>query len=157
MLALELDKAAVKGFMGRLLREDLFDGYEMRAVEITAATRISIDGALESAAEATADTAGVKKGGFITWGAVRPLVYEIIKHCSKPKHMKIIFAQREAREVHDNAAALFLNLVYENDDLTFTTATAQRAFVLDKTLDAAWDERVRAFFAKTGLPVKDRE
>jgi len=147
MLALELDKAEVKGFMGKLLREGMFDGFEVRTVEIAAKTRVTIDGKLEAEEN--------EKTGFAMWEETRPLVYEIIKLSAKPRLVKIVFSWKG--EIHTNAAALFLNLVYENDSVTFTTAAAQKEFVLDKSLDIAWDEWVRGFFAKTGVSVIDRE
>ncbi|MCL2356067.1 MAG: DUF5721 family protein [Defluviitaleaceae bacterium] len=143
MLALELDKASVKIFMGKLLRENLFDEFEARSVEILAAVKVTVDGANES--------------GFATWESLRPMAYEIVKMCAKPRRMKIIFSQKSADEIHTNAAALFLNIVYENDGVTFTTATAQKEFVADKSLDITWDDRIREFFAKAGIAVSDRE
>jgi len=136
MLALEMEQIAVKGFMGKLLREEIFDAFEARTVEIAVATRITIE-------------------GITPWAELRPLVYEIIKLSSKPKHMKIILSYRNADEIHSNAAALFLNMVYENDGLTFTTASAQKEFALDKSIDIAWDEWVRGFLS--GFPIQDRE
>jgi len=158
MLALELDKTAVKGFMGKLLREELFDTYEVRTMEIAAPTRIAIDGAIieKAPGESEGDVqVALKKAIFTTWGVLRPLVYEIIKLSSKPKHVKIVFSHHSPQEVHTNAAALFLNFVYEKDAVSFTTATAQREFALDKSLDSTWDEWVRNFFS--GMPVRDRE
>jgi hypothetical protein len=143
MLALEIEKDDVKNFMGKLLREELFGAFEMRTAEILAATKITIDGALES-------------GEFATWGATRPLIFEIIKMNKKPRHMKIIFASHSPNEIHQNAAALFLNFTYDNDSVSFTTATAQKEFALDKSLDSSWDIYVRNFFAKINVDVKDR-
>jgi len=145
MLALELNKSVVKAFMGQILREELFDGFDVRSIEIAAPMRISIDGGTDE--------------GFSSWGALRPLVYMIIKECQKPKLVKIVLSlsPEKSAEVHFNAAALFLNMVYENDCVTFTTATAQKEFVLDKTLDAAWDEWISGFFVRKGLPVTARE
>ena len=159
MLALELDKSTVKTFMGQLLREDLFDTFEVRSVEITTTIRINIDGQQALKAEANDETAEAKKPGFSTWEALRPLVYAIIKTSPKPKYVKIIFSYKasEACDIHSNAAALFLNLAYENDSVTFTTGTAQKEFIFEKSLDIAWNEWVKAFFAKTGLQVVDRE
>ena len=153
MLALQLDSTAVKTFMGQILREDIFDQFEVRSIDILAATRINIDGLLEAEPEED------KKPGFTTWGALRPLVLGIIKASPKPKHVKIVFSYRagEACEIHANAAALFLNMAYENDAVTFTTGASQREFALDKSLDESWDEWVRGFFAKAGLQVSDRE
>jgi len=136
MLALEMEQTIVKGFMGKLLREEIFDTFEARTVEIVAATRITIE-------------------GITAWAELRPMVYEIIKLSPKPKHMKIIFSHRDAQEIHINAAALFLNMVYENDSVTFTTASAQKEFALDKSIDIVWDEWIRKFLV--GFSVKDRE
>ena len=138
MLALEMEKSEVKGFMGRLLREDLFDMFEARTVEISAAMKITVDCDSE-------------------WSVSRPTVYEIVKLCTKPKYVKIIFAFINATDIHTNAATLFLNLVYENGGVTFTTATAQKEFALDKSLDNEWDTWVRAFFANANITVTDRE
>jgi len=145
MLALELNKDKVKPFMALLLREEMFDAFDARSVDITTTTRINIDG--------TADE------GLPAWGSLRPLVYTIIKTCGKPRYVKIIFSYKAAQisEIHTNAAALFLNMIYENDGVTFTTATAQKEFVLDKSLDATWDEWVMGYFAKNELEVIRRE
>jgi len=140
MLALEMEKAEVKGFMGKLLREDIFDEFEMRLTEITTNTKITIDGANEA----------------VTWGGVRPLVYEIMKMSAKPRQVKIVFAKKDPQEIHTNAAALFLNLIYENAGVTFTTATAQKQFEMDKTMDTAWDNFIREFFAKKDIHAEDR-
>jgi hypothetical protein len=138
MLALELDGTQVKHFMGRLLRETDFDGYVLRSAEVASASHYSVEGEQ-------------------TWAEIRPFVYEIIKIGGKPKSLKLVLAHATPDEIHPNAKALFLNLLYEADSVTFTTATAQREFALDKSLDAAWDDKVRGFFAELGIPVRDRQ
>jgi hypothetical protein len=150
MLALTLDATAVKDFMGRLLREDLFDSFAVRSVDLTLTTRISISGALEG------DDAA-KPNAHASWGDLRPLVYDLVKRGTKPKLLKIIFSYAVPVEIHANAAALFLNLTYENDGVVFTTATAQRDFIMEKSLDAAWDEWVRGFFGRVGVLVLDKK
>jgi len=151
MLALELEKSTVKTFMGKILRENIFDMFEVRNIEIATTIHINIEGQLEAY--------GDKKPGFSTWEALRPLVYAVIKTSPKPRYVKIVFSYRanEACDIHPNAAALFLNMAYENDGVSFTTGTAQREFVFEKSLDASWDEWVKGFFAKAGLSVSDRE
>jgi len=135
-----MDNSAVKNFMGKILREGIFDAFEVRTVEISATTRISI--------EAPTST---------PWGELRPMIFEIMKLSAKPKHMKIVFSRPNAEEIHTNAAALFLNMVYENDGITFTTASAQKEFALNKEIDLAWDEYVRSFMNNfKDFPVRDR-
>ena len=144
MLALGLNTDEVKNFMKILLRENIFDGFEARLVEIDTTVRVSIDGANET-------------GEFSAWETVRPLVFEIVKLSAKPRRMKVVFSHKNTEEIHANAAALFLNIVYENDGITFTTGAAQREFAMDKTHDTEWDAWVRGFFAKTGIHAMDRE
>jgi len=159
MIAVTLDSAQVKGFMGQMLREDVFDEFEVRGVEIGLDVRISINGVLEVEVEdeVAADTQKVQ--GFSTWAALRPLVYTIIKTGQKPKLIKIVFSYKaqNVHAIHPNAAALFLNMIYENDNVHFTTATSQKEFALDKSLDNNWDDWMRAFFAQKNITITDRE
>lgn len=143
MLALELSNEMVKAFMGRLLREDIFDIFDARSVDIVTNVRIGIDTGCEE--------------GFMPWELLRPLVYTIVKESVKPKNVKIVFSynSKVLANIHANAAALFLNLTYENDNVTFTTATAQREFAMDKSLDDAWDGWVLGFFKEKGLVVAE--
>jgi len=145
MLALELDQSAVKAFMGQLLRDEIFDSFDVRNIDIATNAHFSIDCKNEA--------------GYLTWGYMRPIIFEIIKTSPKPKYVKIVFSYKgdEACEIHANAAALFLNLAYENDAVHFTTGTAQREFAIEKTLTQTWDEWVQGFFTKTGLNVRERE
>ena len=148
MLALAMDEPAVRGFMNRLLREELFDLFEVRSVEINALTRVDISGEL----------AGEERS-YATWARLRPLVMSVIKLHQMPRHMKIIFScdGETAAAIHSNASALFLNMVYENGSLTFTAATAQKQFMMDKTLDEKWEEYVNFFFSGNGIAVKIKE
>ena len=161
MIAVTMEQVQVKSFMGRLLREDILDNFEMRGIEIGVTTRISINGAIEPAeTQAEEDTPATKvPTAYINWEAMRPLVYSIIKLSSKPKFIKIVFSYKaqEAQTIHANAAALFLNMVYESDTVSFTTATSQKEFALDKSLDDTWDEWVRGFFVGKSITVTDRE
>jgi len=141
MKSLKIPPADVRGFMRRLLREEGFDAFCARSVELTVAVHITIDGKLE----------GETERKFITWEALRPMVCDFIAKGSKPRYIKIVFSHAAPADVHENAAALFLNFTYENDGAAFTTATAQREFALDKSLAAAWDEWVAQFFAKLGV------
>lgn len=143
MLSKELDNTAVKSFMGKILKEAIFDDFDVRTVDIFAQMRINLECA--------------KEEGFLSWSQVRPLVYEIIKASPKPKHIKIVLSYSQPLNIHPNAAVAFLNIVYENDGVIFTTATAQKEFALDKAHDSAWDEYITSFFVTNSLVVSDRE
>jgi len=158
MIAVHVDTTGTKEFMNRLLKDDVLDTFEVRGVEMTIGTRISIDGNLIIQKE-NLDESPEKQQGYTTWEALRPLVFAIIKTGAKPKQVKIIFSFKteNVKDIHPNAAALFLNMVYENDTVNFTTATAQKDFSLEKSLDDSWDEWVRSFFIMKNISVIDRE
>jgi len=145
MLALVMEESAVKDFMGKLLREGIFNSFDVRNIEIATTIHISIDGvALD------------KEKELSSWDDLRPLVYTIIKASTKPRFIKIAFFFQEPQSIHKNAKAVSLIMNYENDNITFTTATSQVEFVLDKSLDMAWDDWVRGFFLQKGITVSDR-
>ncbi|MCL2528544.1 MAG: DUF5721 family protein [Defluviitaleaceae bacterium] len=159
MIAVTMEPQSVKAFMNRMFKENVMDHFEVRVIEMALTTRITIDGVLEAKPTGEDTEAPPKSPGFITWEAMRPLIMAIIKTGAKPKMIKFVFSYKaqEAINLHPNAAALFLNMVYENDAVHFTTATAQKQFALDKALDDTWDGWVRAFFAENGIVVTDRE
>jgi len=51
-------------------------------------------------------------------------------------------------KAHENAAAMFLNLNFEEGTARFTTAIAQKTFSLDKSIDQVWDQKIVNFFKK---------
>jgi len=132
----------VKSFMGRLLKDPILDDFHARTVELAISVHITIDGKVPG-----------EDKKYTPWAKLRPLVYDLVRRGTKPQMIKIVFSHAQPTGVHPNAAALFINLAYENDAITFTTATAQREFALDKSLDAAWVEWVEGFFAKMGVPI----
>ena len=146
MLALELSDDLVKGFMGRLLREDIFNDFKVRSVDILAKNRFSLDG----------EISGGETKDFSMWSEVRPLIFEIVKQMGKPSVLKIVLSHKEPQSIHENASALFVNLIYDNGKVNFTTATSQKAFSLERTLDSTWDDWMRSFFGSIGIVVSDR-
>ena len=146
MLSLSVTPTAVKSFMGSLLRETHFDHFLIRNIELTLTTHISISGLIET------EDAEAKKS-YISWGTIRSLVFDLIKRGDKPKLLKIVFSHPTPEDVHENAAALFLNMTYEKDSVSFITATAQQSFSLEKSLNSTWDEFVKSFFINIKLPV----
>ena len=164
MLALVMDQSAVRAFMNRLVLEDIFDKFEVRTAEIVAGIRVTISGAIEQVQpdneiSAEQDQRVKPVVSYTTWAALKPLIFAVIKNGQKPRQLKIVFSYpaEEAVNIHTNAQALFINLTYETDTVTFTTATAQKEFALDKSLDHVWDEWVQRFMAEKGVAVKTQE
>jgi hypothetical protein len=144
MLAFSVSGGAVKSVMNQLLKRTTFDQMMVRSVEIRLITTFLISGVLD---KSFLDRDTLRK--FCFWSEIKPFVLDIIKKGSKPKYIKIIFSlsDNETIVLHENAAALFLNIIYEDDKISFTTAVSQREFIMDKTIDYVWDEYIRKFFS----------
>ncbi len=157
MLVLTIDEEQVKPFMRKLLKEDAFDHFCVRGVDIAALTRFQITGEingdfLEEGQETPPD-------GFCTWSMLKPYVFQIIKGDKRPKFMKFTFSmpQEQLEALHPNAAALFLNLSFEGGEVHCTTGTSEKTFTMDKTVDLAWEAYVQGFLVKLGLVVSTHD
>ena len=53
----------------------------------------------------------------------------------------------------EQVSGMYLNIRYENGELYCVTGTSVNFFTLDKSLDEEWDEAVKQFFRKNGIPV----
>lgn len=137
MLMLELPESGVKEFMNKLLKEELFDGFECRSAIINSFARFEITGA-QSGGRADGETA--EKPVYCLWKTLRPYVFNIIRGSERPKSMKIILAMNgsDMEASFPEASALFLNIIFNEGKITFTTGSAEKKLSLQKELDNAW-------------------
>ena len=140
--------------MGRLFREGAFDAFEVRGLEVGTFTNFQVSGALDRSFE-DAPEAGP---AHCAWERIKPFAVAFIKGKKRPKVIKITLAHpsEDTARIHTNAAALFLNINYENNEAQLSTAVSQRNFSLDKSVDGAWDDYIEAFFASNNIPVSTR-
>lgn len=164
MLNLKIEASDVKPFMGALLMSEKFDFLEVRGVELATFTHFNISGQKIVQAEPEADSDDDKpeekvKTTYCKWAEVRPLAHSFIKGGAKPSYMKIIFSMEpdEVQKLHDNGAAMYLNVTYNGEEVFFTSATAQRGFSLDKSLDHVWEDYLLEFFRVNEVAVKEIE
>ena len=152
MIVFQVTGEDVKKMMRHLLREETFDHFEVRGVEIAAMTKFQISGDMDKGflnegAEQSEGNAAL----YCTWRVIRPIAFYLVKGKKRPKSIKLTLSlpAGQTAALHPNAAAYFLNLHYENDEILCTTGTSEKRFAMDKAVDAAWDDDVRAFFART--------
>ncbi|MCL2593528.1 MAG: DUF5721 family protein [Defluviitaleaceae bacterium] len=122
--------------LAKLFKEDLFNEFEIRSLNIESFANFAIT-------------------GRITWAEAKPHALLILKGRPMPTIIKIIFSPTEEvmQEIHPNAASLHLTLNFTGEKIIFTTATSQKEFALDKTLDETWDEWVAEYFKNNGVAV----
>ncbi len=155
MYAFVIAESEMKTFMNKLLRGNAFDEFEIRGVEVHSFAKFEISAALDKDYLPEAERETGRR--FLTWPELKPYIFNIIKGTRRPKHMKFVFslpaAQVEA--LHPKAAAYFLNLTFDGDGVFGTTASSEKSFTMDKTIDIAWEEYVRKFFAAQGIGIMD--
>ena len=168
MLAFSIQGPYVKDFMQHLFSHDTFCGFEVRGITLHSFTYFEISGesinSEETINSSEHDNLGEGINGegnkgksvYYSWEELRPYVRHILKGREKPRAMKLVFARAGPGELHPNAAALFMNMSYESngamgDKLSCTTATSQRQFDLDRSVDKLWDGWVLEFFKSKGI------
>ncbi len=148
MLACRIDESQVKDFMNKLLKESVFDDFQVRGIELTSYTRFEISGAVQK--EYFEET-GLRR--YCTWEELRPVVFFLIKSYKRPKSLKIIFslAGTDLEKIHPNATACFLNILYEGNQIQFTATATEKSFSMDKTVEIRWSEYIKEFFNKNNI------
>ncbi len=149
----------VKNFMNKILKENDFDDFEVRNVEIQSFAKFYIDGKVSKnfiEAENNSDDTEEQQVFFCKWGRIKPYVFQFVKGKIKPSYMKFVISANEEllNKISDNAAALFLNFVFEDDKVICTTGTAQKSFALNKQLEIEWEDYVKSFFKNIGIAVQ---
>ena len=159
MLNMKIEPDDIKDFMNKLLTGEVFDSFRVRGVEVTTFTHFNISGQKVSAGSPEASSEdGDKpaKAVYCSWGEIRPFVFNIIKGGVKPAYIKIVFSMEPeaAAKLHENGAAMYLNLTYSGGEVYFTSATAQKGFSLDKSLDHVWEDYLAEFFRANEVKAK---
>ena len=150
MLALSIANDDLKNFMGKLLKEETFDTFEVRSAEISMHFNIEINGLLNKSLFPEGE---IPERNYILWEEVRPLVFDFIKGKVRPKSIKIVLSlpPAEVEKLHKNASAYFINILFENDSIMITTAASEKVFSMDKSVISAFNDYVKDFFDKSGI------
>ena len=136
MLALKINDT--KAFMVKLLKENTFDSFILHKAAINTFAYFDISGS-ESGT---------------TWKLLREHVYAIIKGDTSPKSIRISFNldQNNANIDTDiDAAALFINIHFENGNINLTSAISKKTFSLDKSDEFKWDEWVKNYLTANNI------
>ena len=142
----------IKEFTAQLFAGTAFDEYLLSEVLICTAATFTIDGHVN---ESFVGEDGMKSApfreGLVSWQKIRPVCYEIIKGRKVPSRFRIVLKYPERmldqflsesglQGMKDQVGGLFININYQNQQLSCTTGTALRTFSLDKSLEGLWDE-----------------
>ncbi len=147
----------IKQFTTNLFTKDSFDKFLVTEAQISALNTFSIDGHINEAyLDENESALPENKEGIIYWSKIKPLCYEIIKGKKVPLRFKIVFALPKhlfgafLKKVNlslspEDINALFLNIGFQANKLTCTTAVSLKSFSMDKSLENAWDDYINKF------------
>jgi len=139
MLALSISD--VRGFMVKLLKEIVFDEFQLRNAAINTFVRFEIY--------------GTKEDGYTSWGEVRPHTFGIIKGDKPPKTIKIILGKDMDGNDMDNPVSVFINIHFEDSKISLTTGISKKGFSLDRSDDEKWDAQVIKFLEDNEITYKN--
>lgn len=146
-----------KQFMSLLLKEAAFDKFLVRSVSLRTSVVYEIDCALDKEWFDSEEAASLEK--YASWSDMRPVVFSLIKGKRLPGYMKIVLSASPSamEQIHKNAAALFINIIFENNILYITTGCSQKVFSLDRSLEQTWDETAQKLFKKLGIILENQD
>lgn len=145
-----------KSFMNLLLKQDTFDQFLFRQGEIVTFASFIIEGRRHMDFYTEEEQKTLSR--YILWAEMRPFVFQAIKGNRLPKAVKLVFSLSEEKISHlPNTAAAFLNVLFRDNALLCTTATAQANFSLDKSGEKLWEEYILKFFQKNAIDIEIEE
>ncbi len=157
MIAIEINE--IKSMMQKLFLSDVFDSFLMEKANALTSSYMELSGRRtrgwydtekwqQMEAEAGSEAA------WMTWKECKPVLFQYIRGKQSPETMRILLKARQIqasdmlresgileqyrREVPD----LFLSFRYEEGSLQLVTGASYSEFVLDKSVERAWDEAV---------------
>lgn len=144
-----------KNCMSHLLLKPTFDEFSLVEGSIVTFNKFTIDGFLqkdfyeEAPEKEYSDWRDLREFCFnIIKGKRTPLSFKFVLSLSKADFEKFLSANELDGFRPENIQGLYLNFRYDGTSLQCVTGTSLNIFTLDKSLDTAWDEYVRKFFAR---------
>lgn len=156
MIALHL--LDIKDFMNKLLRTETFDHFLLQEASITGHISYLLDGHLDMNFYAKEELEELELTGlaFTPFSMVRTQCYDLIKGKRTPTSFRFVFllspqnlertlAQTASGLTPADITAVYLNLKYQNKQLTATTGVSYRTFIPDKSFEYEWDALIKKF------------
>lgn len=147
-----------KNCMSHLLLKSTFDNFSLIEGEVTTYNTFRADGYIHKDFFEDAP-----QEEYSSWSDLREFFFHLIRGKRTPlkfkfilslpeKHFEDFLSQHEISEIHSSdIRGLYLNFKYDGTTLQCVTGTSLNIFILDKTLENAWDEYVRKYFLEQDI------
>jgi hypothetical protein len=154
----------IKLFMNNLLKDKMFDEFEVSSVELNTFTKFNISCDINKKHLSSDELEILGDRKLVKWSEIKDIVFYMIKGNKIPSYLKIVFAlphdkiesmvtKHQLNTKASDINGLFINILFENNLLKCTTGSSMNIFTLDKTLENYWDNSVKTFFKKHGIAI----
>ena len=155
MVMIELDN--FKNFMSGFFGGNLFDDFLMSEGKLSMNIAYEFDGKILKEFYDTEEWEEMKTYPYVMWQEEKEKIFSLVKGKKTPLSFQFvmmlkldlvsdILAKYNLAIREDEVAGLFINILYDRQGLKCTAGVSRKTFVLDKTLEEAWDQEVKERF-----------
>lgn len=143
-----------KEFMNLLLKQNRFDDFCIRNIDIVTFALFQMDGTKNKEYYSLAEQELIQEN-YCYWKELKPYVFQIIKGQKLPKYIKIVFSvpAQKQKEICTVPANYFLNVLFEKNTVICTTGCSLKTFTMDKSAEFVWDKWVETFFHQIHIAI----
>lgn len=146
----------VKGFMKKLLTQDVFDNFDMVKMEIITYNYFSVEGKINKKFFPKEELELLDGRKYSRWSEIRPIGFQLMKGKKTPLFFKIVLIlslentakllERSGVDFRlEDVNGVFLNIKYENCNLNLVTGSSIKLFSMNKAFDLEWDNELKLF------------
>ena len=144
MVMIEIEN--IKKFMAGFLGGNLFDDFLMSEGKLSMNISYEFDGKILKEFYDTEEWKEMKQYPYVTWEEEKEKISFQFVMMLKPDLSPEFLAKYNLAVREDEIAGLFINILYDRQGLKCTSGVSRKTFVLDKTLEEAWDQEVKERF-----------
>lgn len=166
MIALKISE--VKDFMNKLLCQEVFDHFLIQEAVINTNVSYHIDGKIQDGfySEEELEENDLTGLSFLPYSMLKNQCFNLIKGKKTPSYFKFslllspenlkrTLSSTGSSYTENDISAIFLNIRFQNGELTITTGISYRIFSVDKTLEHEWDTLLKRFLKKNEIPFEE--
>lgn len=155
MVMIEIEN--IKKFMAAFLGGNLFDDFLMNEGKLSMNIVYEFDGKLQKEFYDTEEWENLQHYPYIMWEEEKEKIFSLVKGKKTPLSFQFVMMLKPdlVEEIlikynlairEEEVAGLFVNVMYDRQALKCTAGVSRKTFVLDKTLEEAWDAEVKERF-----------
>lgn len=157
-----------KTFMNQLLCSEIFDHFLLSEASVCKDATYTIDGHINASfySKEEREELGLSHLDILPYSKLRPVCYQLIRGSHTPVSFKFILmlspenmtntlARSESSYAPNDIGGIFLNLSFQNGQITLTTGISYAIFSPDHTLDREWDELIKKFLQKHAISFEE--